>query len=124
MSGYQRFAQAYKSASNLRPQREQDAEVFEVIAARLREAERQDTLARIKALADNRRLWQTVSDVTVDDNNPQPVHVRKPLLALAKTVLAEMSKPAPDIRSLVEINGNVAAGLRGSPPGGAPPSGG
>jgi flagellar biosynthesis regulator FlaF len=124
MNGYERSARAYQSAVNLRSQRERDADIFDIFASRLREAEKEGGLPLAKALADNRRLWHTVTTITVDDNNPQPAHVRRSLLTLAASVLAEMSKAPPDIRSLIEINGNIAAGLRGISPRGAPPAGG
>lgn len=119
MNGYQRIARAYQSAVNLRSQRERDADVFDIFASRLREAEKEGGLPLAKALADNSRLWHTVTTVTLDDNNPQPVHVRKNLLALATTITHEMTKLQPDIRLLIETNSNIAAGLRGvSPEGG------
>jgi flagellar biosynthesis regulator FlaF len=124
MSGYQHISRAYQSAVQLRPQREQDAEVFEIMATRLREAQPEGALAIIKAIAQNRTLWQTVYTLTLDDNNPQPVHVRKSMASLAKSVLAEMNKATPDIGSLIEINGNIASGLRGAQPSGGPTSGG
>jgi flagellar biosynthesis activator protein FlaF len=128
MNNYQRITRAYQSAVNLRSQRERDADVFDIFASRLREAEQEGGLAIAKALADNQRLWHTVTTITLDDNNPQPVTVRKSLLALARTVIQEMSKAEPDIRLLIRTNGNIAAGLRGTVPDGAPsggvPSGG
>jgi hypothetical protein len=118
MNNYQRITRAYQSAVNLRSQRERDADVFEVFASRLRAAEHEGGLALAKALADNDRLWRTVTTITLDDNNPQPVQVRKSMLALAKAVIEEMALKAPDIRLLIETNANIAAGLRGFPPGG------
>jgi hypothetical protein len=127
MNNYQRISRAYQTAGNLRSQRERDAEVFDVFASRSREAERDGGMALAKALADNNRLWRTVTTVTLDDNNPQPVQVRKSMLRLANSVIAEMSKPKPDIGVLIKANGHVAAGLRGivpdAVPAGAPPAG-
>jgi hypothetical protein len=120
MNTYQRISRAYQSAGNLRSQRERDAEVFDVIGARLRDAQPQGGIPLAKALADNNRLWLTVTTITLDDNNPQPVPVRKSMLALANAVLKEMGKPAPDIRMLIEANSNVAEGLRGRSPGSLP----
>ena len=118
MNNHQRMTRAYQSAVNLRSLRERDADVFEIFASRLREAEIGGGLALAKALADNSRLWHTVTTVTLDDNNPQPVHVRKSLLGLARSVIQEMARPEPDIRFLIQTNNNVAAGLRGVLPGG------
>ena len=116
MNNFQRINRAYQNAVNLRSQRERDADVFDIFASRLRGAEQEGGLALAKALADNRRLWHTVVTVTIDDNNPQPMPVRKSMLKLAQTVIDEMGKSEPDIRILVETNANVAAGLRGISP--------
>jgi flagellar biosynthesis regulator FlaF len=116
MSGYRDITKAYQSAVNLRSQRERDAEVFDVFAARLRDAENAGAIALAKALADNFTLWQTVTTVTLDSNNPQPAAIRKSLLSLAASVLREMREAKPNIQALIEINGNVAAGLRGISP--------
>jgi flagellar biosynthesis regulator FlaF len=129
MNNYQRISRAYQTAGNLRSQRDRDAEVFDVFAARLRDAQMEGGMALARALAGNNNLWQTVTTVTLDDNNPQPLHVRRSMLALANSILKEMIKPKPDVRLLIEVNCNVAAGLRGVAPnsallgGGALPGG-
>jgi hypothetical protein len=120
MSGYRDITKAYQSAVNLRSQRERDAEVFDVIATRLRNAEHAGPIPLAKALADNATLWQTVTTLTLDNNNPQSAAIRKSLLSLAAAVAREMREPKPNIPALIEINGNVAAGLRGIAPGRGP----
>lgn len=116
MSGYRDSAKAYQSAVNLRSLRDRDAEVFEVFASRLRDAEKAGGIPLAKALADYGTLWQTVTTITLDSNNPQPVEIRRSLLSLAAAVIAEMNEPQPDIGVLIRINGNIAAGLRGISP--------
>lgn len=116
MNAYHQITRAYQTAVKLRSQREQDADVFDLVASRLRMAQQEGGLALTRALADNGRLWHTVTAVTLDDNNPQPVQFRRSMLALANSVLKEMAKAEPDIRSLIEANANVAAGLRGVAP--------
>lgn len=118
MNSYQQITRAYQTAVNLRSLRERDADVFEIFASRLRRGEKEGGMTLVKALADNNKLWHTVTAVTLDDSNPQPVHVRKSLLALANSVLKETAKEQPDIRVLIEINNNIAAGLRGTAPAG------
>jgi flagellar biosynthesis regulator FlaF len=122
MSGYRNITKAYQSAVSLRSQRERDAEVFDVIAARLRDGKSAGAIPLAKALADNRTLWQTVTTVTLDDNNPQPAAIRKSLLSLAASVLREMREAKPNIQALIEINRNVAAGLRGIAPAAGDPA--
>ncbi len=123
MSGYRDITKAYQSAVNLRSLRERDAEVFDVFASRLRDAEKLGGIPLAKAIADNGTLWQTVTTITLDSNNPQPAHIRRSLLALAASVLREMQASAPNIRALIEINDNIAAGLRGTAPARARPAG-
>jgi hypothetical protein len=115
------MTRAYQTAVNLRSQRERDADVFDIFAGRLRDAEQAGGLALAKALADNDRLWRTVTTITLDDNNPQPAPFRKSLLALAHSVIQEMARETPDLSFLIATNGSIAAGLRGTPPGGSPP---
>ncbi len=116
MSNFQRMARAYQNAGNLRSQRERDADVFDIFASRLREGEREGGLTLAKALADNARLWRTVTTITLDDNNPQPASIRRSMLLLANSIMHEMGKPDPNLRILIEANCNVAAGLRGVAP--------
>ena len=124
MSGHRDITKAYQSAVNLRSQRDRDAEVFDVFASRLRDAEKAGAIPLAKALADNGTLWQTVTTITLDSNNPQPAAIRRSLLSLAASVVKEMRKPTPNIRALIEINDNVAAGLRGIRPASGPATGG
>lgn len=118
MSSYNSVSQAYKTAVSLRTQRERDADVFEFFASVLYEAKKQRGIALIKALADNARLWHTVAAVAMDDNNPQPIHIRKSMAMLANNIVHEIAKPDPDIQLLIETNGKMAAGLRGIAPDG------
>ncbi len=118
MNSYSRIAQAYKNAGNLRTQREQDADVFDFFASILQEAEQKGGIDLTKALADNNKLWHTVVAVAMDDNNPQPVHIRKSMVVLANNIISEIAKPDPNIQLLIETNGKIAAGLRGIAPDG------
>jgi flagellar biosynthesis regulator FlaF len=116
MSGYREINKAYQSAINLRSQRDQEADVFDIARSKLRDGLETGSLPLSKALADNTRLWQTVVTLTLDPNNPQPTHIRQSLLSLATAVTREMQRPKPNVNFLIEVNGNIAAGLRGIPP--------
>jgi hypothetical protein len=39
-------------------------------------------------------------------------------VSVGKAVLREMEKPEPDFEFLLQVNGNIAAGLRGQKPAG------
>ena len=116
MSGYREISRAYQTAVNLRSLRERDADVFDIAASRLHDAEHQGGLPLAKALADNGRLWQTITTLTLDTNNPQPIRVRQSLISIASSVIREMKLPKVNVAFLIEVNRNVAAGLRGVPP--------
>lgn len=116
MSDYRNSNRAYQTAVNLRSLRDRDADVFDIAKSRLQEAQTDDKLALVKALADNARLWQTVINLNLDSNNPQPVNVRKSLVSLGNAVVREMQQVSPNIKFLIDINANIAAGLRGDRP--------
>jgi flagellar biosynthesis regulator FlaF len=97
--------QAYKTASRYRSQRDQEADVFHhAIAAQ-----------KIRALADNRRLWLTVSNLLTDPGNALPEPLRASILSVGLTVQREMEQDTPDFDFLISINENIAAGLAGQP---------
>jgi flagellar biosynthesis regulator FlaF len=116
MSGYREINKAYQSAVSLRPQRDRDADVFDIVRSRLQEAQQNGNLALVKAFADNARLWHTVINANLDDSNPQEQKIRASLVSLGYAVVREMKESSPNIGFLIEVNNNIAAGLRGVPP--------
>ncbi len=115
MSTFRQAAQAYESASRHRSQREQEADVFRRANAALKAARSGGTLARIKALADNRRLWLTVGDLMHDPENGLPLQMRAQIVSVGLAVQREMDQDQPDFDFLISINENFAAGLSGKP---------
>ncbi len=107
--------QAYKTASRYRSQRDQEADVFRYAAGVLKGAKAAGTIQQIRALADNRRLWMTVSDLLRDPGNALPEPLRASILSVGLTVQREMDNEAPDFDFLISINENIAAGLAGHP---------
>jgi len=70
------------------------------------------------ALLYNRRLWTVFLDAVTQDDNKLPTEVRRNLTQLGMYVMGEtfslMTRPAPDhLKSLININRGIAAGLRG-----------
>lgn len=115
MSTFRQAAQAYESASRHRSQREQEADVFRRAIAALRAARTAGTIARIRALADNRRLWLTVHDLMHDPENGLPLPMRAQIVSVGLAVQREMEHDEPDFDFLISINENFAAGLSGQP---------
>jgi flagellar biosynthesis activator protein FlaF len=106
--------QAYKAASRYRSQREQEAEVFRQVNATLLAAGATRSVRKTRALADNRRLWMTVSDLMRDESNQLPAPLRAAILSIGISVNREMDRENPDVEFLASINEQIAAGLCGS----------
>ena len=105
--------QAYESATRFRSQRDQEADVFRRATAALKAARGATTMTRIRALADNRRLWLMVSDLMRDPGNALPEQVKAAVVPVGLSVQREMDQEAPDFDFLISINENIAAGLSG-----------
>lgn len=72
------------------------------------------------ALTFNQKIWTIFQEELLKDDNPLPVKIRENILTLSvfidKTIIDVMAKPAPEkLKIIIDINVNLAAGLRGSP---------
>jgi flagellar biosynthesis regulator FlaF len=115
MSNANLAARAYATAAVNRTTREQEADIFRLVIARLQIARQAGAVARVRALADNRRLWMTVSDLVRDDRNRLPPETRVGLLSISRCVHQEMDADEPNFDFLITINRNIAEGLSGNP---------
>jgi len=106
-------ARAYGASQTALDPREREADVFRRVTGALRAALEQDTLARARAVADNRRLWLAVEAALVHPANQLPESLRAGLLSLGRAVQREMGSAAPDLPFLIEVNEQVTAGLCG-----------
>jgi flagellar biosynthesis regulator FlaF len=106
---------AYEAASRFRSQREQEADVFRRATSALKSARDAGAITRIRALADNRRLWMTVSDLMRDSSNALPEPTKAGIISLGLTVQREMDQETPDFGFLISINETMTAGLSGQP---------
>ena len=106
-------ARAYAAAATHRSQRQQEADVFRRAIGALKSARNADPIRRVRALADNRRLWMAVSDLMRDPENALPVELRASIMSVGLAVQREMDRESPDISFLIAVNENVAAGLDG-----------
>ena len=61
MQSLSEAARAYQTAANHRSQREQEADVFRRASGALKASREADVIRRVKAIADNRRLWSVVA---------------------------------------------------------------
>ena len=119
----QHAAQAYSSiAKKTGSPRELEADLLLEAAARLQavreawESKRSDLNA---ALVNNRRLWSIFVTSATSSDNPLPANVRQNIANLGlfvfKQTMMVLIDPKPDnLVSLININRELAAGLRNS----------
>jgi flagellar protein FlaF len=105
--------------------RDIEAEVLTKGALKLRECQetweddgRQTRLD--EALKFNQRVWSVFQGELGREDNPLPKHLRRDLLKLSafidKRIFETMAYPSPEkLTSIIEINQNIAAGLRQRP---------
>src|SRR5438046_1997681 len=70
------------------------------------------------ALYFNRRLWSIFMSAAESNNNPQPLEVRQYIanigvFVMKQTIDMQMNPDPAKLKSLIEINCNIAAGLSG-----------
>jgi len=104
-------ARAYESSSGMRNLRDQEADIFRRANAALRYSRSGNTLARVRALADNNRLWITVIDLVRDPANQLPEPLRASIVSVGMAVQREIKSSDPDIDFLLSVNDNMVAGL-------------
>lgn len=106
-------ARAYEAASGHRDLRSQEADVFRYAIGALKGARGGGSTQKARALADNRRLWITVTDLMRDPENALPQELRAQIVSVGLAVQREMARAEPDFDFLISINENIAAGLSG-----------
>jgi flagellar protein FlaF len=72
------------------------------------------------ALRFNQRIWSIFQSELVKKDNPLPAKLKADLLSLSafidRRIFETMAYPTPDkLTAIININRNIAAGLRGSP---------
>jgi flagellar biosynthesis regulator FlaF len=108
---------AYGAAQAARPQRAQEAEVFSILAGRLRAAQRsREPLDAVRAAADARRLFSVLDALVVHPSSPLPQELRIAIATVARRALREVEEPTPDLDFLASIAEDFAAGLSASGP--------
>jgi flagellar biosynthesis regulator FlaF len=115
MQSMTQATRAYESASVHRSQRDQEADVFRRVIGALRAARNDGPVGRVRALADNRRLWIAVTDLMRDPESTLHAPLRAGIISVGLTVQREMDKESPDFDFLISINENITAGLSGKP---------
>lgn len=121
---YNQGAQAYQRTQQTTANpRELEASLLIKAAARLQSV-RDDAAASRQELDDavtyNRKLWTILATSATRDDNPLPSSIKTNVASLAVFIFSHsmrvLADPSPDrISTLIAINANIAAGLRGSP---------
>ena len=91
--------------------KQMEAEVFTRATRAIRTAETGGPLDRARAIADNRRLWETVQGLVRDPTNALPAELRGSIASVAIAVLRECDAEQPDLAFVADINEQFAAGL-------------
>jgi flagellar protein FlaF len=115
-------AKAYaRTAKETIPPRELEAMLLLEAAAKLQavhDSWQDKPVGLQEAVLYNRKLWTVFIDAVNSNDNKLPAAVCKNLLRLGVFIMAEtyslMTKPKPDhLKSIININRGIAAGLRG-----------
>ena len=115
-------AQAYaRTSQTTAPPREIEAQALLKAARQLQDVQSNwagPTKALDTALLFNRRLWSIFMSAAQADENPQPVEVRQKIanigvFVMKQTVDMQLNPDPAKLKSLIDINCNLAAGLSG-----------
>jgi len=103
---------AYAASASHRSLREREADVFRRTNAVLRRAREKGGISR--AIADNRLLWTTLTNLLLDPDNALPAELRASIVSVGIAVQREMASAEPNFDFLLKVNENIAAGLSGT----------
>lgn len=105
----------YGTTQQTRSLREQEADVFRRVNYALKAALNADLVERVRAVADNRRLWLAIESAMTHPANLLPQELKASILSLGRLVQREMDSLTPDFSFLININDQMIAGLSGDP---------
>ena len=91
--------------------KQMEAEVFTRATRAIRTAEDGTGMDRVRATADNRRLWSAVYGAVTDPTNALAPELRAQIAGIALAVIRECDAETPDLGFVAEINEQFAAGL-------------
>lgn len=91
--------------------KQMEAEVFARATRAIRAAQTGTELDRIRAGADNRRLWNAVHGAVMDPTNALPPALRAQIAGVALAVVRECDAPEPDLAFVAEMNEEFSASL-------------
>jgi flagellar biosynthesis regulator FlaF len=104
---------AYGTVAANRSSGELEADVFRRANGALRAARDNRGAVLVRALADNRRLWNAVLALMYDPASRLPMQLRGSIASVGLAVQREIDSAVPNVEFLIAVNENVAAGLSG-----------
>ena len=116
---------AYQKANqNTENPRQTEYRAFAILTRAMEEADKEDnTMARIKAVANNRRLWLTLQMDLLSEENGLPDDLRGRLLSVAFWVSRyslNAMKGEASVAPLITVNKQIMEGMKPKDPGSAP----
>jgi len=111
MSSLMYASRYYRAVSASRSLREQEADIFRRATGGLRASRDSNPLDQVRALADNRRVWNMVRALVRDPQNQLDDALKGALVSITLAVQREMDSSSPDFDFLIAVNENIAAGL-------------
>jgi flagellar protein FlaF len=113
-------AQAYARTSQASsPPREIEAQALLKAARQLQDVQANWNFEDLeKALIFNRRLWSIFMSAAESNDNPQPLEIRQNIVnigvfVMKQTIEMQIAPHPTKLKSLIDINCNLAAGLSG-----------
>jgi flagellar biosynthesis regulator FlaF len=91
--------------------KQMEAEVFAHATRAIRTAEGGSGMDRVRATADNRRLWNAVYGAVTDPANALPRELRAQIAGIALAVIRECDAESPALHFVAAMNEHFAAGL-------------
>jgi flagellar biosynthesis regulator FlaF len=111
MSNLMYASRYYRAVSASRSVREQEADIFRRATGGLRASRDANPVDQVRALADNRRVWNMVRALIRDPQNQLDDALKGALVSITLAVQREMDSSCPDFDFLISVNENITAGL-------------
>ncbi|MCR9214348.1 MAG: flagellar biosynthesis regulator FlaF [Proteobacteria bacterium] len=109
---------AYQKANqNTENPKQREYRAFAMLTRAMEEAEADDQMAKVRAVAKNQQLWLTLQKDLISEENGLPKELKGQLLSIALWV-ARYSGPAmrgeAELAPLITVNKQIMEGLKGS----------
>ncbi|TNE34945.1 MAG: flagellar biosynthesis regulatory protein FlaF [Alphaproteobacteria bacterium] len=110
---------AYQKANqNAENPRQTEYRAFAIFTRAMEEVEEDDLVGRVKAVANNQRLWITLQKDLLLENNSLPNELKAQLLSIAFWVSRysrQAMKGEAALDPLITVNKQIMDGLKGNP---------